>query len=221
MLCTICGETNRADARFCSSCGAAAQVLCAACGRGLVGDARFCDGCGAQIAPAASAAPPDEMPSTGPETGAAQTPEQTAETAEFLGRLSIFQYLGQEALERLAGQLSLVSLPEGPIFKEKDPVHGLYIIKSGAAKVTRSAQGGGPEAVLAILSQGDSFGEVGLIDGMPRSADVSAMQATDCYLLERDTFFNLLERHPEMARHMLQALASMVRNADEWIAQTI
>ena len=221
MLCTSCGETNRADARFCSSCGAAAQVLCVNCGRGLVADARFCDSCGTQVASATTAATQGETPPTGPEAGVAPTPEQTAETAAFLGRLSIFQYLEQEALKRLAGQLSLVSLPEGPIFKEKDPVHALYIIKSGAAKVTRSAQGGGPEAVLAILSQGDSFGEVGLIDGMPRSADVSAMQATDCYLLERDVFFNLLERHPEMARHMLQALASMVRNADEWIAHTI
>ena len=221
MICTSCGETNRADARFCSACGTAAQILCAQCGRGLVVDARFCDACGSQIATAVYAAPPSEIPAAGPQAGVAQTPEQTAETAEFLGRVSIFQYLDQEVLERLAGQLTLVSLPEGPIFKENDPVHGLYIMKTGTAKVTKTAQGGGPEAVLNILGQGDSFGEIGLIDGMPRSADVSAMQATECYLLERDVFFSLLERHPEMARHVLQALASMVRNADEWIAQTI
>ena len=197
------------------------QVLCVNCGRGLAADARFCDSCGTQVSTAIDAAVPDETPTTGTSAEVAPTPGQIDETAEFLGRLTIFQYLKQDALERLAGQLSLVSLPEGPIFKEKDPVHGLYIIKSGNAKVTKSAQGGETEAVLAILGQGDSFGEIGLIDGMPRSADVSAMQATECYLLDRDVFFSLLEQHPEMARHMLQALASMVRNADEWISHTI
>ena len=221
MNCTSCGETNRDDARFCSACGTAAQVLCVNCGRGIATDARFCDSCGAQVSPSASASPPDEMPGARQSAGVAPTQAQTAETAEFLGRLSIFQNLEQDALGQLAGQLSLVSLPEGPIFKENDPVQGLYVIKSGAAKVTKSAEGGETEAVLAILGQGDSFGEIGLIDGRPRSADVTAMQATECYLLERDVFYDLLEQHPEMARHMLQALASMVRNADEWIAHTI
>ena len=75
--------------------------------------------------------------------------------------------------------------------------------------------------MLAILSQGDSFGEIGLIDGLPRSADVTAMNAVECYILERDDYLAVLEQHPEMARSMLEALASMVRNADAWLARTI
>lgn len=146
---------------------------------------------------------------------------QPNETVVFLGKVSLFRYLDQDVLKFLAGRIRLMSLPEGPIFKENDPVDGLYIIRSGAAKVTRSSESGGAEAVLAILGAGDSVGEIGLIDGMPRSADVTAMRPVECYCLGRDVFMAVLERHPEMARGMLTALATMARNADEWVARTI
>lgn len=66
MTCDRCGEQNRHDARFCSSCGAALVRTCTACRRELAEDARFCDGCGAPVARAeahparASTAPLDD-----------------------------------------------------------------------------------------------------------------------------------------------------------------
>ena len=56
---------------------------------------------------------------------------------------------------------------------------------------------------------------------MPAYADVSAMQPVECYTLARDVFFTVLDEHPEIARGMLQVLAGMVRNADEWVARAI
>ena len=117
--------------------------------------------------------------------------------------------------------MDVITVPEGPILKENDPADGLYVIKSGVAKVTKSADGGGPEAVLNLLREGDSFGEIGLIDGLPRSANVAAMQPLEYYYLGRDDFFALLDRNPEMARGILRSLASMVRNADAWVARAI
>jgi len=49
MNCPGCGRGNRADARFCDSCGSALEVTCARCDRELRAGARFCDGCGAEV----------------------------------------------------------------------------------------------------------------------------------------------------------------------------
>ena len=74
---------------------------------------------------------------------------------------------------------------------------------------------------MAILGKGDCFGEIGLIDGLPPSADVTAMEAMECYFLARDTFLLALEENPEIALGMLPGLGTMVRSADQWIAQLL
>jgi CRP-like cAMP-binding protein len=144
-----------------------------------------------------------------------------AETLEFLRDVPIFDGLRPEDLELMASSMRVVSLVEGPIIRENEPPDGLYIIKSGTVKVTKSAQAEGVEATLAILRGGDSFGEMSLIDGLPHSADVAAMQPVECYFLGRDDFMAALPRHAELARGILKAAVGMVRNADEWVARTI
>jgi len=145
------------------------------------------------------------------------------QTVEFLSKVDLFKEVKGESLERLAGQIRLVALSEGEIiFREDEPADGLYIIKSGMAKVTKWAtESEGVAAVLSILRQGNSFGEIGLIDGLPRSAGVSAMGPVECYFLPRAEFLAALEENPEIALGMLPALAAMVRNADQWVAQSI
>jgi CRP-like cAMP-binding protein len=143
------------------------------------------------------------------------------ETREFLSNVPIFDGLSPEVLEPIASKMRLVSLVEGSIIREGDPPDGLYVIKSGTVKVTKSAQAEGVEATLAILKGGDNFGEMSLIDGLPHSADVVAMQPVECYFLGRDDFLAALDRHAELARGILKAVVGMVRNADEWLARTI
>ena len=140
---------------------------------------------------------------------------------EFLAKVDIFKNIGEDSLADLAGQVRLCSLPEGHIIKDNDPSNGLYIIKSGKARVTKSAERPGAEAVLAVLQEGDSFGEIGLIDGMRRSANVTAIEPVECYFLPREAFLNALEENPEIAIGMLSGLAGMVRSADRWIAELL
>ena len=144
------------------------------------------------------------------------------ETKEFFHGVGLFRYLTDIQLERLAGLAVDVSLPEGNIIMDNDTADGLYIIKSGMAKVTKSAADtAGVEAVLAILREGNSFGEISLIDGLPRSANVTAMGPMECYFLPRNSFMLAVKEAPEIALGMLPALASMVRSADQWVAQLI
>lgn len=143
------------------------------------------------------------------------------ETVEFLGKVDLFKYLDKNGLEQLATQMHLMSLPEGHVISESDPADGLYIIKSGVARVTKSGEGAAGEAVLAILRQGNCFGEIGLIDGLPRSASVVAMGPLECYFLPRDAFLAALKEHHEVCLSLLPALAGMVRNANQWVAQLL
>ena len=109
-------------------------------------------------------------------------------TEEFLGKVALFKHLDEASLSHLAAKLKQVSFSEGPIVKKGDPGDSLYIVKSGLASVTTSGGPSGTEAVLAILKSGDSFGEVSLIDGKPRTADVTATGPVECYILSRDDF---------------------------------
>ena len=144
------------------------------------------------------------------------------ETSEFLGGVDLFKDLTPGQLERLAVSAVELSFPIGEIFSDNDDGDGLYIIKTGMVKVTKSAaETSGVEAVLAILAPGKSFGELSLIDGLPRSANVAAMAPTVCYFLPRDAFMLVLRENLEIAYAMLPALASMVRSSDQWVASLI
>ena len=147
------------------------------------------------------------------------------ESEDFLRRVDLFKHLNKEALERLSSQVRLVCLPEGQVIRDtaRDtaPVDGLYIIKSGVAKVKRSSQVWEAEAVLAILKPGNCFGEIGLIDGQPPSANVTAVEPMECYFLPREAFLEALEENPEIAMGMVHSLGTMVRAADQWIAQLL
>ena len=145
--------------------------------------------------------------------------------SEFLLKVDLFKHLGDEALYALASQVRLIHHPEGHVIRDTNrdtaSVDGLYVIKSGMAKVTRPSESWEAEAVLAILRQGNCFGEIGLIDGLPPSANVTAMEPLECYFLGRDAFLSALKENPEIALGMLPSLGNMVRSADHWIARLL
>ena len=143
------------------------------------------------------------------------------EATEVLAKLSILQHLGPEEMKILGAGTRLVSFADGPVFREDDISDGLFIIKSGRAKVTKSSEFGEMQAVLNLLKSGDSFGEIGLVDGLPRTATVSAMGPLECWFLSRDAFLKILEEHPKIAVSMMLSLAAMIRHADQWVARSI
>lgn len=143
------------------------------------------------------------------------------QAAEFLSSTRLFSRLKPEELGILAGRVREVTLPDGAVVSEGSPPDGLYIIKSGVARVTKSSDTGSAEAVLAILRRTDSFGEISLIDGLPRSASVTAMGRLECYFLDRKRFTETLQQHPTIALSLIRALAAMVRSADDWVVRSI
>ncbi len=103
------------------------------------------------------------------------------------------------------------------IFHHGDPAGLLYIITSGKVKITHTTPDG-QEALLAIMGNGDFFGELALLDDSPRSATVQALEPTDTLTLHRDEFIRYIRENPNFALHVLQTLAQHIRRMNNQIS---
>ena len=77
--------------------------------------------------------------------------------------------------------------PGEVIIRENDTGDSAYLIEDGVVEVSREADGG--RVVLAELGRGEIFGEMGMIDDLPRSATVTARTATTVAEMRREEFF--------------------------------
>lgn len=141
------------------------------------------------------------------------------ETAAALARARIFAGLEPSVIERLAGELRRRRFRRGEvIFHAGDPGDALFLIVSGAVKISLPTEDGG-EVILATLRPGETFGELALLDGAPRSATAAAMAATEVLVLARARFEELLEGVPAMRRALLRTLAAEIRRLTEQVAE--
>jgi CRP/FNR family transcriptional regulator/CRP/FNR family cyclic AMP-dependent transcriptional regulator len=82
----------------------------------------------------------------------------------------------------------------------------LHIIITGKVDVVNAGR------TISTLGKGECFGELALIDGLPRSADVITSEPTQCFILSGFQFNEYLDKHPELAINMLKALAKKLRD---------
>ena len=92
------------------------------------------------------------------------------------------------------------------ICRRDDPGECLYIVLTGAVKIGLASKDG-REVILTLLSDGDYFGELALLDGEPRSADATALEPSELALLPREAFTALVEANAEVALRLLSALS--------------
>ncbi len=102
------------------------------------------------------------------------------------------------------------------IFCESEPGDELYIIKKGSVKISKLISG--KETILAVLKQGDIFGEMALLDNRPRSA--TAIAAEDCELaaINRQNFDKLVVEQSVMAEKLITLLSERIWTAYRQLA---
>jgi CRP-like cAMP-binding protein len=106
------------------------------------------------------------------------------------------------------------------IFHRGDPGDTLYIVQSGQVKIVLlSAKG--EEMVLALFQSGDFFGELSLLDGLPRSASATAVQTTVLLSVSRMEFQRVLRETPAMAEQVIGALTARLRHTDLLLGDAI
>lgn len=135
-------------------------------------------------------------------------------SSDFLYYVPIFSDLPDEAIE----QISQVGVRKAfkkdtIILMEEDESGALFIIITGKVKVTRTSNDG-REVILNILAEADIFGEMSLLDGLTRSATVTAIEDSELFIIQRNQFLEFLKEHPEISIALMQELSKRLRTAD-------
>lgn len=136
-----------------------------------------------------------------------------SDTKALLASLSTnawFKALPLKVREAMVGQSALLRLQPGEmLFRQGDPPSGLYALFNGALKIS-SLREDGREAILAVLEAGTWFGEISLIDKLPRTHDATALGTVQVLQLPLPAFDALMQQ-ALFARAIAALLAGRVR----------
>lgn len=129
-----------------------------------------------------------------------------AKRLERLRRVPLFQGIPDAGLMSIARQLSERSYETGAqIVKQGEVGVGFYLIDEGKVEVE---QGG---RVITALGPGDFFGELALMEDVPRTASVIARAPTRCLQLVRWHFRSILKENPDIAIRVLETAVRRLR----------
>lgn len=141
------------------------------------------------------------------------------ERIEALVSIVLFKGLGQSHIERIARIAEEIELKKGQVlFREGEPGDRFFAILEGKVRISRQIPGVGEEA-LAILAEGDHFGEMAIIDDDVRSGDALAHE--DCRLLTisksaiQDLMFTDLALAHEILWNLVRSLSERLRRSND------
>jgi CRP/FNR family cyclic AMP-dependent transcriptional regulator len=140
---------------------------------------------------------------------------------DVLRRAPLFDALDDDSAAALQAGVTIVELARADrVFEEGASGNQLYVVLDGKIKLTRAAADG-RENLLSVLGPGEMFGELSLFDPRPRTA--SAVAVTDSRLgaLAHDDLRSWLTGRPDVALHLLQALAQRLRRANDVMADLV
>jgi len=139
-------------------------------------------------------------------------------TIEVLSRVPLFECLDSDELAGLADVTSLQRLSRNAlVILAEDKGDSFFVIRSGKVKVSVTGPDG-REIILSLLGPGEFFGELSLLDGHPRSADVTTLERTELLSIRRSDFVRVIEAHPIIPTHLMVTLATRLRKSDRQVA---
>ena len=138
-------------------------------------------------------------------------------SVQHLRNVPIFSDLKDSDLNIISDKMISRAYEKGQmILLEESQGETFFIIVSGAVKVTRLIDYG-REEILSILGESDFFGEMSLLDGECRSANIVANEDAEVLTLSRRDFLDCLETYPKIAIALLEELAIRLRKSDQHI----
>ncbi len=143
---------------------------------------------------------------------AARTAQLEPKVALLEG-LGIFANASRPILERLAAAAETVEFRPGTVIVgEGDPADALYALADGEVQVSARGEGGGPERPIRVMTAPSYFGEIGVLENIPRTATVTALGECRCERIDGDTLIDALTASP--------ASSSLMENARGRLAVT-
>ncbi|WP_308634776.1 Crp/Fnr family transcriptional regulator [Paenibacillus silvisoli] len=136
---------------------------------------------------------------------------------ELLRKVQLFEKLNDEQLHHILSIARKQSFTPGTVlFQENDQGAAFYVLLKGSIKIfTRSSSG--DEKILSLIQAGESFGELSLLDGRPRSASAQTLENSAVLVISGNDFHNLLRGHFEITRHIMAELCRRLRDTNQHV----
>ncbi len=142
------------------------------------------------------------------------------EPLRTLKRVSIFSSLDENTLKDILRIGRRKKFEKGKtICQEGEHGDSMYIVLSGKVRVSLFHEG--KEHILATIEKGGFFGELSLIDGFPRSANVETDEDSEFLIIQRQDFLRLMKKNPEVSIEIMKTLSKRLRSADERIRDLV
>ncbi len=127
----------------------------------------------------------------------------------------VFADASDQSLSAMATASDIVRYKAGkPLFSAGDAPDGLRVVLSGLVRIW-IADPEGRELTLSLMEPGEPFGEIALLDGLPRSANATVVEAGECLLMPGRALETAMDLDPSLARHMVGVLCELLRRNTE------
>lgn len=135
--------------------------------------------------------------------------------AALFDGIEMFELFHDDDRTALANAVDLVKLEAGQVlFQAGEPGDSLFVVRSGTIELFIKDTAG-QKIVLTVVEEGGLFGELALLDSGPRTATAIALTDAELLVFDREDLLMLFQRRPDSALHLLAAMSSMTRQADQ------
>ncbi len=135
-------------------------------------------------------------------------------SVDYLGKVPLFTSLDHKDLMTLAASARERQYQPGEeIVRQNDTGVGLFVLTSGQVRVTQDRQGTSYD--LGVLEHGQVFGELSLLDDLPRTATITAIEPSSVIIVPIWDFRAALRDNPTMALNLLSSLSQRIRRIEQ------
>lgn len=144
---------------------------------------------------------------------------------EALARVDLFSGLSKKELKELADYCREATFNPGSVLlSQGEQGVGLFILTKGTVRITQKNSTDGAEVVVGTAGVGDVIGEMALLDDLPRSATVTAVDEVGVLLLPLWEFRRILRRilssDPDVGLNLMAVLSRRLRKAEQRVSNT-
>jgi CRP/FNR family cyclic AMP-dependent transcriptional regulator len=141
---------------------------------------------------------------------------------DALAKTDFFADADPDALSAIAAAGREQHLIRGDVlFNEGDPPEAVYLVLRGRVAIALANPIDRRESVIALMELGDLFGDMGMLDGGPRSAMARALEPTTVLAIPYEPILQLFNEQPRLLWNVTRLLAQRIRVTDEALADSV
>ncbi|MFM7069115.1 MAG: Crp/Fnr family transcriptional regulator, partial [Actinomycetes bacterium] len=139
---------------------------------------------------------------------------------DLLRDVNLFDQFDEDDHRRIADAAETLELVRGDVvFEEGAEADACYVVTDGRIAISNKSIDG-RESMVALMERGDLFGEMGLFDGLGRSAEARALEGSSLIRLPYEVLRAILEGRPDLLWAVVRLLSQRIRSTDEALADS-